>query len=141
MDGSYTDEATGITVSRNVDEMVKYFNMIRYRAGQPGITAADAQDRDNMRKIIKHEYQIEFAFEGHRYWDLRRWKDANDAYNKPVRGLDVSATSAQRTQFYTERVWSTEKTMNRVFNNKMYLWPLERNVLQRNGKLVQNPGW
>ena len=141
MDGSYTDEATGITVSRNVDEMVKYFNMIRYRAGQPGITAADAQDRDNMRKIIKHEYQIEFAFEGHRYWDLRRWKDANDAYNKPVRGLDVSATSAQRGQFYTERVWSTEKTMNRVFNNKMYLWPLERNVLQRNGKLVQNPGW
>ena len=141
MDGSYTDEASGITVSRNVDEMVKYFNMIRYRAGQPGITAADAQDRDNMRKIIKHEYQIEFAFEGHRYWDLRRWKDANDAYNKPVRGLDVSATSAQRGQFYTERVWSTEKTMNRVFNNKMYLWPLERNVLQRNGKLVQNPGW
>lgn len=141
MEGSYTDEATGITVSRNVDEMVKYFNMIRYRAGQPGITAADAQDRDNMRKIIKHEYQIEFAFEGHRYWDLRRWKDAYDAYNKPVRGLDVSATSAQRNQFYTERVWSTEKTMNRVFNNKMYLWPLDRYVLQRNGKLVQNPGW
>lgn len=141
MEGSYTDEVTGITVSRNVDEMVKYFNMIRYRAGQPGITASDAQDRDNMRKIIKHEYQIEFAFEGHRYWDLRRWKDAYDAYNRPVRGLDVSATSAQRNQFYTERVWSTEKTMNRVFNNKMYLWPLERNVLQKNGKLVQNPGW
>ena len=141
MENPYTDEATGITVSRNEEEMVKYFNMIRYRAGQPGITTADASDRDNMRNLIKHERLIEFAFEGHRYWDLRRWKDAYDAYNKPVRGLDVSATSAQRTQFYTERVWSTEKTMNRVFNNKMYLWPLERNVLQRNGKLVQNPGW
>ncbi len=141
MENPYTDEATGITVSRNEEEMVKYFNMIRYRAGQPGITTADASDRDNMRNLIKHERLIEFAFEGHRYWDLRRWKDAYDAYNKPVRGLDVSATSAQRTQFYTERVWSTEKTMNRVFNNKMYLWPLERNVLQRNGKLVQNPEW
>lgn len=141
MEGSYTDEAAGVTVTRDVDQMVRYFNMIRYRAGQPGITAADAADRDHMRELIKHERQIEFAFEGQRYWDLRRWKDAYDAYNRPVRGLDVSASSAQRTQFYTERVWSTEKTMNRTFSNKMYLWPLDRTVLQKNGKLVQNPGW
>ena len=42
-----------------------------------------------MRELIKHERLIEFAFESHRYWDLRRWKDAYDAYNKPIRGLDV----------------------------------------------------
>ncbi len=28
-----------------------------------------------------------------------------------------------------------------MFSNKMYLWPLDRNVLRKNGKLVQNPGW
>ena len=140
-DGSYTDEDGQVTVTRDVDQMVRYFNQIRYRAGQPGITAADAADPTTMRELIKHERLIEFAFEGQRFWDLRRWKDAYDAYNKPIRGLDVSAREAQREQFYTERIWNTEKTMKRMFSNKMYLWPLERNVLRKNGKLVQNPGW
>lgn len=141
MDGSYTDEDGQVTVTRDVDQMVRYFNQIRYRAGQPGITAADAADPTTMRELIKHERLIEFAFEGQRFWDLRRWKDAYDAYNKPIRGLDVSAREAQREQFYTERIWNTEKTMKRMFTNKMYLWPLDRNVLRKNGKLVQNPGW
>lgn len=141
MEGSYTDEDGQVTVTRDVDQMVKYFNQIRYRAGQPGITTADAADQSRMRELIKHERLIEFAFESHRYWDLRRWKDAYDAYNKPIRGLDVSARESQREQFYTERIWNTEKTMKRMFSNKMYLWPLDRNVLRKNGKLVQNPGW
>lgn len=141
MEGSYTDEEAQVTVIRDVDQMVSYFNQIRYRAGQPGITVAEASDQAKMRDLIKHERQIEFAFEGHRFWDLRRWKDAYEAYNRPIRGLDVSASQSQREQFYTERVWNTEKTMKRVFSNKMYLWPIDRNVLRKNGKLVQNPGW
>lgn len=141
MEGSYTDEASGITVTRNVDEMVYYFNQVRYRAGQPGITTSEASNYQTMKDLLKHERQIEFAFESQRYWDLRRWKDAYDAYNRPIRGLDVSARQAQRQQFYTVRVWNTETYMRRVFSNKMYFWPIDRNVLEKNGKLVQNPGW
>lgn len=59
----------------------------------------------------------------------------------PIRGLDVSAKMSQREQFYTIRVWNTEVYMKRMFSNKMYFWPIDRNVLQKNGKLVQNPGW
>ena len=68
MEGSYTDEDGQVTVTRDVDQMVKYFNQIRYRAGQPGITTADAADQSRMRELIKHERLIEFAFESHRYW-------------------------------------------------------------------------
>ncbi|WP_071146820.1 RagB/SusD family nutrient uptake outer membrane protein [Bacteroides ihuae] len=139
-EGSYTDES-GVVVTKDVNEIVKYFNQVRYRAGQPGITIADASDYNKMKKIVKHEWQIEFAFESRRYWDLRRWKDAYDAYNKPIKGLDVSAKSSQREQFYTARIWNTEVYMKRMFSNKMYFWPIDRNVLQKNGKLVQNPGW
>ena len=139
LDSPYTEG--DISITRNVDEIVKYFNQIRYRAGQPGITAAEASDKETMRALIKHERKIEFAFEGQRYWDLRRWKDAYTEYNKPIRGLDVSAREAQREQFYTERIWNTEKTMKRMFANKMYLWPIDRGTLRKNGKLVQNPGW
>ena len=69
MEGSYTDEDGHVTVTHDVDQMVKYFNQIRYRAGQPGITTADAADQSRMRELIKHERLIEFAFESHRYWD------------------------------------------------------------------------
>lgn len=142
MEGTYTDETDpSVTVTKNGSEMIKYFNQVRYRAGQPGLTSSEVSDYAKMKDVIKHEWQIEFAFEDHRYWDLRRWKDAYDAYNKPIVGLDVSSTTAQRAQFYTTRVWNTEVYMKRMFSNKMYFWPIARTVLQKNGKLRQNPGW
>ena len=140
MNDSYTDEE-GITVSRNVDEMVYYFNQIRYRAGLPGITAAEAADYETMKSLIKQEKQVEFFFEDHRYYDLRRWLDAPEAYRKPVTGLDVSAGTAERQKFYTVRVWNTEPAMKRVWNNKMYFFPIHQSVLDKNARLVQNPGW
>ncbi len=53
---------------------MKYFNLIRHRAGLPGITEAVAADRNKVRELIKHERRIEFACEGRRYHDLRRWE-------------------------------------------------------------------
>ena len=141
MENSYTDETSGITVTRDVAEMVKYFNQIRYRSGLPGITIAEASDYETMKNLIKHERQIEFFFEDHRYYDLRRWMDAPDVMSKPVNGLDVMARSSERESFYTTKIWNTETAMRRVWNNKMYFFPIDQNVLDRNGKLVQNPGW
>ncbi len=141
MTDSYTDEATGITVSRDVNEMVKYFNQIRYRAGLPGITEAEAANYETMKELIKHEWQIEFFFEDHRYYDLRRWMDAPEAMSKPVTGMDVSAKSSERESFYMSKIWNTETAMKRVWDNKMYFFPISQNVLDKNGKLVQNPGW
>lgn len=141
MDGSYTDETTGITVTKDVGQMVKYFNEIRYRAGLPGITAAEAGDYQTMKSLIKHERQIEFFFEDHRYFDLRRWMDAPEVMRTAVNGLDVMAKSAERQSFYTTKIWNTETCMKRVWNNKMYFYPIDQGVLDKNGKLVQNPGW
>ncbi|MFA5328092.1 MAG: RagB/SusD family nutrient uptake outer membrane protein [Prolixibacteraceae bacterium] len=141
MNGSYTDEASGVTVTKDVNQMVKYFNEIRYRAGLPGITAAEAGDYDTMKSLIKHERQIEFFFEDHRYYDLRRWMDAPEVMRTPVNGLDVSAKTAERQRFYTTKIWNTETAMKRVWNNKMYFYPIDQSVLDKNGKLVQSPGW
>ncbi len=141
MSDSYTDEATGITVTRDVAQMVKYFNEIRYRSGLPGITVAEASNYETMKSLIKHERQIEFFFEDHRYYDLRRWMDAPEVMRKPVTGLDVMAKSAERERFYMTKIWNTETAMKRVWDNKMYFFPISQSVLDRNGKLVQNPGW
>lgn len=141
MGDSYTDEKSGVTVNKNIQEMVYYFNQIRYRAGLPGITAAEAGNYETMKRLLKQEWQIEFAFEDHRYYDLRRWKDAPEAYRVQITGLDVTAKTNERQKFYTERVWNTETSMKRVWKDKMYFYPIDQNVLDKNGKLVQNPGW
>ena len=141
MSGSYTDEVTGISVTKDVAQMVKYFNEIRYRAGLPGITESEAGSYETMKQLIKHERQIEFFFEDHRYYDLRRWMDAPEVMRTPVTGLDVTARSSERESFYTTKIWNTETAMKRVWNNKMYFFPISQDVLDKNGKLVQNPGW
>lgn len=84
LNGSYTSTTTGITVTRNEQEILAAFNQIRYRAGLPGLVSLP--DQATMRQLIKRERQIEFMSEGKRYLDLRRWgQDAMDAYNRPVR--------------------------------------------------------
>ena len=65
--------------------------MIRYRAGMPGITDAELNSRDDMREAIKQERKVEFALEGLRYHDLRRWGDADAAYNTKIIGWNTKA--------------------------------------------------
>lgn len=138
----YSEEVEGVinTVSYNPEEIRKYFNMIRFRAGLPGITMAEAGDQQKVRDLIKRERMIEFACEGRRYHDLRRWGIAEEEENKPVQGMDVSKKKDERSQFYTV-VNIRHKYALRTFEKKMYFWPIPRKVLNKNGKLKQNPGW
>ncbi len=139
LNGGYTDPVTGISVSRNAEEILFAFNQIRYRAGLPGLTSLP--DQTTMRNLIKRERQIEFACEGKRYLDLRRWgQDAMTAYNRPIRGMNVRARRAARNDFYTVTVLSDRLT-RRTFSQKHYFYPIPRTALDKNSKLVQNPGW
>ena len=141
MTASYTDKSSNITVSRDAAQIVYYFNQIRYRAGLPGITLADASNQATMRDIIKQEWRVEFFNENRRYYDLRRWMDAPAAYQKLIHGLDVTANSFERSKFYTLRVCNTLASMKRTWKAKMYFFPITQSVIDKNGKLVQNPGW
>ncbi|APY11590.1 hypothetical protein BWZ22_10210 [Seonamhaeicola sp. S2-3] len=48
---------------------------IRNRAGiaQPDSYLASITSKEDMRELIRNERRIELSFEGHRFWDLRRW--------------------------------------------------------------------
>ncbi|GHT56501.1 hypothetical protein AGMMS49982_23350 [Bacteroidia bacterium] len=138
LDGSYSED--GITVTRN-DEILDAFNQIRYRAGLPGLITLPPQGE--MRDLIKAERRVEFACEGRRYHDLRRWGDAYEAYNKPVIGMNIRAVSGTdnfRTAFHTLTTINDDKG-RRYFDYKNYFWPLPKTALNNNSNLVQNPGW
>lgn len=144
LDAPYTMEIINgdqVTVERNAAEIVKYFNLVRHRAGLPGITEADAVDKNYVRDMIKKERRVEFACEGHRYHDLRRWgHDAMEAYNLPIRGMNVKARSTQRKEFYTVTTLN-DKLTRRTFSYKHYFYPIPKSVLDKNPNMVQNPEW
>src|SRR5690606_20069951 len=82
-----------------VSDVHKYLDLIRKRAGLESVTdswqkysknPAKPTTKDGMRAIIRRERLIELAFEGSRFWDLRRWKESARELNGPVRGWDVS---------------------------------------------------
>ena len=119
-------------------DILKYLNLIRKRAGvaQYGsgtdeIPAPTTQS--DVREIIHHERQVELAFEQVRYFDLRRWLEATDALNQPVRGMDVDADG---DAFYNEKV-----IKNISFTQRCYLWAIPSIEVRKDGNLIQNLGW
>jgi starch-binding outer membrane protein, SusD/RagB family len=97
-------------------------------------------DQDQFRTALKHERQIEFFAEQKRYYDLRRWKDADVEENIPIKGCNVDMTKSdtQKQNFYTPTVVTSYP---KIFLDAMYLWPIPHYELIRNKRLTQNPGW
>lgn len=137
LEGAYSEGDITVT-GRNENEILNAFNQIRYRAGLPGLTALPS--REEMRDLIKRERRIEFACEGLRYHDIRRWGDANSAYNRPVLGMNIKAGKSQREAFHTITTLNDDKA-RRYFDYKNNFWPIPKSAMNKNNKLVQNPGW
>lgn len=125
------------------EEVYKYINLIRKRAGLQSVQDSWSNysknpgkftTKDGMRQIIHQERLIELAFEGQRYWDLRRWKEATQELNKPITGWDLIQEDA--ASYYRERV-----IFSQTFSTRDYLWPLPENELLSNKRINQNPGW
>lgn len=118
-----------------VDDVYKYVNAIRNRAGLPDLPKNLNQDQ--MREKIRHERRIELAFETHRYFDCHRWKIAEQTDNKEIHGMNIYAgTSFTDPEFFKRIV--VEK---RVFEKKHYLFPILQKEIDKNPSLVQNPFW
>lgn len=120
-----------------VDDVYIHVNEIRKRAGMPSLPKG--LSKEQMRERIKHERRIELVFETHRFFDLRRWKDAEKSEGKPIHSLNIYAgTSRQDNAFY-------ERTLceQRVFvAPQHYFFPIEQAEIDKNrDRLLQNPGW
>lgn len=133
------NEATG-----NTEEACSYLNKVRARAGVPTVQNAwtnystnptKFSNKEGLREIIKRERAVEMAFEGSRFWDLRRWKDAAYELNQPVKGWTISGTSDDT--YYQVRTIFQQK----FISPRDYLWPIRLGNLSVNPNLVQNPGW
>ena len=142
LEGSYSipswDGSQTYAISRDINEMKKGIHPVRIRAGVPDYPSETYSDKNEFRKRLKRERQIELMGEGQRYYDLRRWKDAAVEESLPVYGCNALMSADQKDLFHTPvAVWALQST----FSRKMWFWPIGHSELKRNGRLTQNPGW
>ena len=132
------DGSTTYTIGRDINEMKKGIQPIRIRAGIPDYPEDIYQDRDKFRIKLKRERQIELFAESHRYFDLRRWCDADEEEPRHVYGCNAYCSESQSALFHTP---VETPSLPSIFTTKMWFWPINHTELKRNTELSQNVGW
>lgn len=113
---------------------------VRARAGMPDVRTTFANrgwalTQENVRKLIQNERRVEFAFEEHRFWDIRRWMIGADT-QRVVHEQDIILKEDDKTKEYSVR--EIEK---RTYEDRMNLMPIPQSEINKNRNLIQNWGW
>ena len=124
-------------------QALPWIDRVRARAGLQGVAESWSQfsriankpnTQEGLRDIIHDERMIELVFEGHRFWDVRRWKRGIELFNGTLRGWDMFAVD-------TEDFYNIQDLIDIKFQQRDYLWPIAEQDIIGNDKLIQNPGW
>lgn len=130
-------------------EARNWLNKIRFRAGMPAIS----ESGDDLRQRYRNERRIELAYEEHRFFDARRWMIAPTTLGTKIRLIRIFGTLKPGKQVrvykydpesYTYTYTPSELDPgieNRQWLDKMYFISIHRDEMNRNDKLVQNPGY
>lgn len=111
-----------------------YVDEVRSRANVAMPALPGGLSQSEMRERIRNERRVELAFEGHRHWDVRRWLEGPE-FGKVLKGAEITRLDSG---VYEYKKIDVE---NRVWDSKMYLYPIpQSDILQMDG-WVQNPNW
>lgn len=109
-------------------------NQIRTRAGIATLGSITMEQ-------VRHERQVELAFEGHRYWDLRRWRTATTKLSKSFSGLRyiLDYTTGKYSLVIRQNYDGSNDAPN--FYDRMYYFPISLRRTGANPNLIENPGY
>lgn len=114
-------------------DIAVYLNKIRERVSLPDVPSGLTQEQ--MRTLIHHERRVELAFEEHRFWDVRRWKVASSTLGATVKGVKITQDDAGNFTY------SPVQVEQRVFQPKMYWYPIPQSEVLKLHHWEQNKGW
>jgi hypothetical protein len=129
---NYAEALNEVSFDANKSEICDMLDLVRHRAGITGNVADrdDLNSQEAMRNFIHKERTVEFAFEEHRPWDVRRWNCAKEALGRPIYGITVASDGT-----ITRKV-----AQERVFEDRMYLYPIPEGEVWKTS-IENNPGW
>lgn len=106
-------------------------NKVRKRTDVNMPDFPEGMSYDDFWKRYKKERMVELAFEGHRFWDIRRWKEGG------ITNIDRMVITKNSDDSFTY----TRNTKPLVWDDKMYFYPIPDSERRKNPNLTQNPGW
>lgn len=125
----------------NLDAAKSALNVVRERAGQPAIENVPGFEntKDFVLNRIRNERRVELCFEGHRFYDQRRWKILN-ATNGVISGMKITSTSAGDDGPFTyERI--KIETVRNATSDKYLVLPIAQEEARRLPGIGQPPAW
>lgn len=129
-------------------EAKAWLNQIRFRVGQPAVTATG----DALMDQYRNERRVEMAYEEQRYHDTRRWMIAEETLGRKANIINITGTLKSGKTLstyrydkdlynYVYKVFPIDPGKeNRTWLDKMYFVPIHRDEINRNSQLIQNPG-
>lgn len=114
-------------------------NTVRGRNGvkMPAITV----DGDEFWAKYQNERFVELAFEGHRFWDVRRWKEGSKYFTSITRMHITRERTGGTDEKPVYTLTYTPEKVARQWDEKMNLFPIPQTEIAKNPNLEQNPGW
>lgn len=125
-------------------QSLEYLNKVRSRCGLPDFEESwqlvgGMPTGSKLQQVLHMERNNELMFEGHRYRDMRRWKEAGKCMNATWKAWNVWGKNA--TEYYTIKDFKDFDRPRKFETPRHYLLPYPIEELQINENLVQNPGW
>jgi hypothetical protein len=118
-----------------ISEGMAKVNLIRDRVGLP---AESASSKEEAMEIFRHEKMIEMAFEGHRYWDLRRWRLAHQTLDETrMHGMKITQGSGESFNFNIVEC----DDRDRYFAERYYQFPIPSSEIANNPEIEQIENW
>ncbi len=118
-------------------------NQIRSRVNMPDVV--EGADSRTVMDRIRKERQIELAFEGHRYFDVRRWMIAPEVYTGSNNGIRITGHLDPDGELLVTNKYRYEYQIvplqQKSWDDKNYFVPIPRDEINRNPALIQNPGY
>lgn len=116
------------------DKAMGYIQQVRSRVGLPTDLSLTG---DDVFAAIVHERKIELAYEGHLWWDMRRWDLAEEAYTGyRVHGMKITKEGNGYRYLYVDADGTDRKYLSR-----MDRLPIPDAELRNNNAISQFPEW
>jgi len=133
----------------NIDIAYDQLKKLRARAGiRPGSNGMyglkPQMTTKEMRDLILNERQVEFAFESHRFYDVRRTKTAMENQNMDMYAIKITKSTSgavKPTDTYTYEPELVPVNSRHIFVESNYWFPIRQTEIDKNPGLVQNPGY
>lgn len=121
-------DATSVDFPLSASEAV---TIVRARSDVQMPAFPEGLSNEQFIEKYRRERMVELAFEGHRFWDVRRWKAGNTQHN-----IIQMRITRNGEEYSYERI-----TKPLTWNDRMYLFPIPDSEIRKSEALTQNPGW